>query len=120
MRQYVIAIVAGVLFVTGLLAATERSDRSTGTAARPGRAPVRVQLKGWGYLPIVAAQQFRRASQSWSPDPRVQARLDSAVEDPVAYMLFVEEAPLRDPVKEVSTYAACFKYVHSSRRRSAR
>jgi hypothetical protein len=57
---------------------------------------------------VAAGQQFRRASQSWSPDPRVQVRLDAAVEDLVAYMLFAEEAALQDPVKGVSTFTETF------------
>jgi hypothetical protein len=57
---------------------------------------------------VAAGQQFRRASQTWSPDPRVLARLDTAVEDLVAYMLFAEEAPLGAPVKGVSTFTETF------------
>jgi hypothetical protein len=57
---------------------------------------------------VAASQQFRRASQSWSPDARIQARLDAAIEDLVAYMLFAEEAPLRDGFKGVSSFTQTF------------
>lgn len=58
-------------------------------------------------LIIGLGQQFRRASQTWSNDnPR--SRLDAAVDEVVAYMLFADEAPLKGPVKGVSTFTRTF------------
>jgi hypothetical protein len=55
-----------------------------------------------------AGQLFRRASQTWSPDPAQAGRLDAAIDELVAYMVFADEAPLREPVKGVSTFTETF------------
>jgi hypothetical protein len=53
------------------------------------------------------SQQFRRASNAGTLE-KSKSNLDRAVEQLVEYMLFVDEAPLRDPVKGVSTFTATF------------
>jgi hypothetical protein len=52
-------------------------------------------------------QQFRRASATGTLEAS-KKNLDRAVDQLVDYMLFVDEAPLRDPVKGVSTFMATF------------
>jgi len=52
-------------------------------------------------------QQFRRALNTGTLD-KSKASLDLAVEQLVEYLLFVDEAPLRDPVKGNSTFTATF------------
>jgi hypothetical protein len=52
-------------------------------------------------------QQFRRASATGTLESS-KPSLDRAVDQMVDYMLFVDEAPLRDPVKGVSTFTATF------------
>ena len=52
-------------------------------------------------------RQFRRVSNSGSPE-NARKDLDRAVEQVVEYMLFVDEAPLREPVKGVSTFTNTF------------
>jgi hypothetical protein len=52
-------------------------------------------------------QQFRRASATGSMEV-LKASLDRAIDQMVDYMLFVDEAPLRDPVKGVSAFTATF------------
>jgi hypothetical protein len=51
--------------------------------------------------------QYARAQRSSMTDATVRS-LDAAIDDMVAYMLFVDEAPLREPVAGVSTFAATF------------
>ena len=53
------------------------------------------------------SQQFRRASNSGTLESS-KKNLDRAIEQTVEYMLFVDEAPLRDPVKGVSTFTTTF------------
>jgi hypothetical protein len=53
------------------------------------------------------SQQFRRAMNSGSLESS-KANLDRSVEQMVEYMLFVDEAPLHDPVKGVSTFTETF------------
>ena len=52
-------------------------------------------------------RQFRRASSSGSLE-NAKKDLDRAVEQVIEYMLFMDEAPLREPVKGVSTFTATF------------
>jgi hypothetical protein len=58
---------------------------------------------------LIAAlnQQFRRALNNGTLE-NSKKNLDRAVEQTVEYMLFVDEAPLHDPVKGVSTFATTF------------
>jgi len=58
---------------------------------------------------LIAAlnQQFRRALNNGMLESS-KKNLDRAVEQTVEYMLFVDEAPLHDPVKGVSTFATTF------------
>jgi hypothetical protein len=51
--------------------------------------------------------QYSRAQRSSMTDSTVKS-LDTAIDDLVAYMLFVDEAPLRAPVAGTSTFAASF------------
>jgi hypothetical protein len=51
--------------------------------------------------------QYARAQRSSMTDSTVKS-LDAAIDDVVAYMLFVDEAPLREPVRGSSTFAASF------------
>jgi hypothetical protein len=53
------------------------------------------------------SQQFRRASANGTMENSKNS-LDRAVDQMVDYMLFVDEAPLRDPVKGVSTFTSTF------------
>jgi hypothetical protein len=53
------------------------------------------------------SQQFRRASNSGTLESS-KKNIDRAIEQIVDYMLFVDEAPLHDPVKGVSTFATTF------------
>src|SRR5262245_18432153 len=55
-------------------------------------------------LIIGLGRQFRHASGSGTVEVST-AGLDRAVEQTVEYMLFVDEAPLNDPIKGVSTFA---------------
>jgi len=52
-------------------------------------------------------QQFRRAMNNGSLESS-KASLDRSVEQMVEYMLFVDEAPLRDRIKGVSTFTKTF------------
>jgi hypothetical protein len=56
---------------------------------------------------IAVAQQFRRASASGTLE-NSKATLDRAVDQMVDYMLFVDEAPIHDPIKGVSSFTATF------------
>jgi hypothetical protein len=51
--------------------------------------------------------QYARAQRSGMSDGTVRS-LSDAIDDIVAYMLFVDEAPLREPVAGVSTFTATF------------
>lgn len=51
--------------------------------------------------------QYARAQRSSMTDATVRS-LDAAIDDMVGYMLFVDEAPLREPVAGTSTFAATF------------
>jgi hypothetical protein len=64
--------------------------------------------------------QYRQAERSGAADPRKS--LDADVRDLVDYMLFVGEAPLREPVKGVSTFTQTFarRGPHDARGRSLR
>jgi hypothetical protein len=64
--------------------------------------------------------QYRQAERSGAADPRKS--LDADVRDLVDYMLFVGEAPLREPVKGVSTFTRTFaqRGPHDARGRSLR
>ncbi len=53
------------------------------------------------------SQQFRRAANSGSLESAKNS-LNRAVEQLVDYMLFVDEAPLSDPIKGVSTFTVTF------------
>jgi len=53
------------------------------------------------------SQQFRRASAAGTLDYS-KAALNRAVDQMVDYMLFVDEAPLRDPIKGVSSFTSTF------------
>ena len=70
---------------------------------------------------ISVNQQFRRASTAGTLESS-KAALNRAVDQMVDYMLFVDEAPLRDPVKGVSTFTATFpqRGPHDSHGRSLR
>src|SRR5262249_37607339 len=52
-------------------------------------------------------QQFRRALNNGTLETSKKS-LDRAVEETVECMLFVDEAPVRDPVKGVSTFTTTF------------
>jgi hypothetical protein len=52
-------------------------------------------------------QQFRRAMNAGALETS-KAALDRAVDQIVEYMLFVDEAPLREPVKGISTFTTTF------------
>lgn len=54
-----------------------------------------------------ASQQFRRAAETGAME-RSKASLDRAIDQIVEYMLFVDEAPLHDPVRGVSTFTETF------------
>jgi hypothetical protein len=56
---------------------------------------------------ISVNQQFRRASAAGTLESS-KASLNRAVDQMVDYMLFVDEAPLPDPVKGVSTFTSTF------------
>ena len=58
-------------------------------------------------LITAVGQQFRRASASDTLD-RSKAALDRSVDQMVEYMLFVDEAPIRDPIKGVSSFTMTF------------
>ncbi len=58
-------------------------------------------------LLLSVSQQFRRSSQTWTAD-NSRTRLDTALDELVAYMLFAEESPLLDPVKGVSPFTQTF------------
>ena len=50
----------------------------------------------------------RAAEQSTSPDGPDAERLNASIEATLRYMLFVEEAPLQEPIRGVSTFTATF------------
>lgn len=52
--------------------------------------------------------QYRRAERSGFVQASTWTRLDAAVDDLVAHMLFVDEASLREPVQGVSTFSKTF------------
>jgi len=52
--------------------------------------------------------QYRRAQQRGGLNDGEQQRLDEGVRDLVDYMLFVNEAPLREPVSGISTFSQTF------------
>jgi hypothetical protein len=58
-------------------------------------------------LITAVSQQFRRALNSGTME-RSKASLDRAVDQIVEYMLFVDEAPLRDPIQGTSTFTETF------------
>jgi hypothetical protein len=58
-------------------------------------------------LITAVGQQFRRASAADALQSS-KAALDRAVDQMVDYMLFVDEAPIRDPIKGVSSFAMTF------------
>jgi hypothetical protein len=58
-------------------------------------------------LITAVSQQFRRASANGTLE-NTKSSLDRAVDQMVEYMLFVDEAPLRDPIKGVSTFTSTF------------
>lgn len=60
-------------------------------------------------LIVKTGQQFRQVSHSWSPEtPSGNAKLDAALEELVAYMLFAEEASLNGGIKGSSTFTQTF------------
>jgi len=59
-------------------------------------------------LITAVGQQFRRALNSGAMESS-RNNLNRAVEQLVDYMLFVNEAPLADPIKGVSTFTATFR-----------
>jgi len=58
-------------------------------------------------LIMAVSQQFRRAAanDTWAMSNK---NLDRAVEEMVAYMLFVDEAPLADPIHGTSSFTKTF------------
>jgi hypothetical protein len=58
-------------------------------------------------LIVYAGQQFRRASNAGTLEGSKE-NLDRAVEQMVEYMLFVDEAPIPDPIKGVSSFTSTF------------
>jgi hypothetical protein len=58
-----------------------------------------ITLVGWQARALAAARE---------PDETEKARLDSAIDDLVSYMLFTDEAPLTSPVQGVSTFTETF------------
>lgn len=72
-------------------------------------------------LIVAVSQQFRRASATGTLESS-KASLDRAIDQMVDYMLFVDEAPLHDPVKGVSTFTETFpkRGPHDTRGRSLR
>jgi hypothetical protein len=58
-------------------------------------------------LITAVGQQFRRASATDTLQ-NSRAALDRAVDQMVDYMLFVDEAPIRDPIRGVSSFAMTF------------
>ena len=58
-------------------------------------------------LITAVGQQFRRASASDTLQSS-KAALDRAVDQMVEYMLFVDEAPIRNPIRGVSSFAMTF------------
>jgi hypothetical protein len=58
-------------------------------------------------LTTAIGQQFRRALSNGTLE-KSKATLDRGVDQLVDYMLYVDEAPLHDPVKGVSTFASTF------------
>jgi hypothetical protein len=53
------------------------------------------------------SRQFRQASNNGTLE-KMKPSLDRAIEQMVDYMLFVDEAPLREPVQGVSSFTATF------------
>jgi hypothetical protein len=58
-------------------------------------------------LIMAVSQQFRRALNSGALESS-RASLDRAVGELADYMLFVDEAPLHDPIRGVSTFTETF------------
>lgn len=58
-------------------------------------------------LIVSANQQFRRAMSTGMME-KSKASLDRVLDQLVEYMLFVDETPLRDPIKGVSTFTQTF------------
>jgi hypothetical protein len=58
-------------------------------------------------LIIAVGQQFRRASASGTLE-NSKTTLDRAVDQLVDYMLFVDEAPIHDPIKGISSFTSTF------------
>jgi hypothetical protein len=58
-------------------------------------------------LILGVGQQFRRAL-NYGTVEKTRASLDRSVEQLVEYMLFVDEAPLHDPIKGVSSFSQTF------------
>lgn len=52
--------------------------------------------------------QYRRAERSGLVTDAIWKRFDADIDDLVGYLLFVDEAPLREPVKGTSTFARTF------------
>lgn len=50
----------------------------------------------------------RIAQQEGKSDAVTRARLDSGIEAMIRYMLFIDEAPLKEPIEGVSTFAKTF------------
>jgi hypothetical protein len=53
------------------------------------------------------ARQYERHQRSWGSDSLARA-VDDGIDDLVGHMLFVDEAPLREPVAGVSTFTSTF------------
>ena len=51
-------------------------------------------------------RQARAARGAGGPNSTTSAGLDAAIEPLITYMLFADEALLREPIKGVSTFAA--------------
>jgi hypothetical protein len=67
----------------------------------------RLLHNGYGDMIASLNQQFRRALSNGTLESS-KKNLDRAVEQTVEYMLFVDEAPLRDPIKGDSTFTTTF------------
>ncbi len=53
------------------------------------------------------SRQYERAQRK-TMDERTNRAIDAAIDDLVGYLLFIDEAPLREPVAGVSTFARTF------------
>jgi hypothetical protein len=53
------------------------------------------------------SRQYERSQRGWGSDADART-LDDAIDDLAAHMLFVDEAPLREPVAGVSTFTKTF------------